>query len=118
MATGNSDKPAANSFKWFYGDVYGLFADKRLIIDLYADYQRLNWVTNWHHDRQMLKGFIAWTARGSQSAWKAFVNTIRNDTKATLIAGGADTIDTKANGIAMYRPWRHRSGKTAVVCAC
>jgi hypothetical protein len=33
---------------------------------------------------------------------EAFVNTIRNDTKATLIAGGADTINTKASGISMY----------------
>ncbi|HXB34585.1 MAG TPA: hypothetical protein VNV35_14225 [Puia sp.] len=102
MATGNSDKPAASSFKWFYGDIYGWFADKRLVIDLYADYQRLNWITNWHHDRQMLKGYIAWTSPMLTVGVEGFVNTIRNDTKATLIAGGADTIDTKASGISMY----------------
>jgi hypothetical protein len=102
MATGSSDKPAASSFKWFYGDVYGWFADKRLVIDLYADYQRLNWVTNWHHDRQMLKGYIAWTSPWITVGVEGYVNTIRNDTKATLIAGGADTIDTKANGISFY----------------
>jgi hypothetical protein len=102
MATGNSDKPAASSFKWFYGDVFGWFADKRLVIDLYADYQRLNWVPTWHHDRQMLKGYIAWTTPWLTAGVEAFVNTIRNDTKATFITGGADTIDTKANGISMY----------------
>lgn len=102
MATGNSDKPAASSFKWFYGDIYGWFADKRLVIDLYADYQRLNWVTTWHHDRQMLKGYIAWTSPMLTVGVEGFVNTIRNDTKATLIAGGADTIDTKANGLSFY----------------
>jgi len=102
MATGNSDKPAASSFKWFYGDIYGWFANKRLVIDLYADYQRLNWVTTWHHDRQMLKGYIAWTSPMLTVGVEGFVNTIRNDTKATLIAGGADTIDTKANGLSFY----------------
>lgn len=102
MATGNSDKPAANSFKWFYGDVFGWFADKRLVVDLYADYQRLNWIPGWHHDRQMLKGYIAWTTPWLTAGVEAFVNTIKNDTKAALIAGGADTIDTKANGISMY----------------
>jgi hypothetical protein len=102
VATGNSDKPAASSFKWFYGDVFGWFADKRLVIDLYADYQRLNWVPTWHHDRQMLKGYIAWTTPWITAGVEGFVNTIKNDTKATLIAGGADTIDTKANGISMY----------------
>ena len=102
MATGNSDKPAANSFKWFYGDLWGMFADKRLIIDLYADYQRLNWVPGWHHDRQMLKGFAAWSSPWITVGVEGFVNTIRADTKATLIAGGADTISTKASGLAMY----------------
>jgi hypothetical protein len=102
MATGSSDKPAASSFKWFYGDIYGWFADKRLVVDIYADYQRLNWVTNWHHDRQMLKGYIAWTTPWLTVGVEGYINTIRNDTKATLIAGGADTIDTKANGISFY----------------
>jgi hypothetical protein len=102
MATGNSDKPAASSFKWFYGDVYGWFADKRLVVDLYADYQRLNYVIGWHHDRQMLKGYVAWTSPWITLGVEGFVNTIRNDTKATLIAGGADTIDTKASGLSMY----------------
>jgi hypothetical protein len=102
MATGNSDKPAASSFKWFYGDIYGWFADKRLVIDLYADYQRLNYVIGWHHDRQMLKGYLAWTSPLITVGVEGFVNTIRNDTKATLIAGGADTIDTKASGLSMY----------------
>jgi hypothetical protein len=102
MATGNSDKPAANSFKWFYGDLWGMFADKRLIIDVYADYERLNWVPGWHHDRQMLKGFIAWSSPMITVGVEGFVNTLRADTKATLIAGGADTISTKASGISMY----------------
>ncbi|HEV3414323.1 MAG TPA: hypothetical protein VG101_17710 [Puia sp.] len=102
VATGNSDKPAASSFKWFYGDVFGWFANKRLIIDLYADYQRLNWVPTWHHDRQMLKGYIAWTSPWITAGVEGFINTIKNDTKATFITGGADTIDTKASGISMY----------------
>jgi hypothetical protein len=102
MGTGNSAKPAANSFKWFYGDVYGWFANKRLVIDLYADYQRLNWMPGWHHDRQMLKGFIAWTTPWITVGVEGFINTIKADTKATLLGGGADTIDTKANGLSMY----------------
>src|ERR1700761_5832312 len=106
VATGNSDKPAANSYKWFYGDVYGMFLDKRLIIDLYADYQRLNWQPGWHHDRQMLKAFAAWSTSPITVGVEGFVNTIRADTKASLITpqGGhtADTIDTKANGIAFF----------------
>ena len=102
IATGNSDKPAANSYKWFYGDVWAMLADKRLIFDVYADYERLNWVPGWHHDRQMLKAFAAWSTSPITVGVEGFVNTIKADTKASLIAGGADTIDTKANGIAMF----------------
>jgi hypothetical protein len=43
----------------------------------------------------MLKGYIAWTTPWITLGVEGFVNTIRNDTKATLIAGGADTIDTR-----------------------
>lgn len=102
MATGNSDKPAANSFKWFYGDVYGWFLDKRLVIDLYADYERLNWQPGWHHDRQMLKAYVAYTTSPITVGVEGFINTMRADTKAALIGGGADTIDTKARGISFY----------------
>ena len=30
-------------YKWFYGDVWAYFAHKHVVVDLYADYQRLNW---------------------------------------------------------------------------
>jgi hypothetical protein len=102
VATGNSDKPASNSFKWFYGDVYTMLLDKHLIIDLYADYERLNWEPGWHHDRQMLKGFVAWNSSAISVGVEGWINNIRADSKATLIAGGADTITTKAEGIGFY----------------
>jgi hypothetical protein len=103
VATGNSDKPAANSFKWFYGDVYGFFMNKKLVIDLYADYQRLNWQATWHHDRQMLKGFIAYNTQPLTIGVEGFINTIRNDTRAYLGSGnGSDTLNTVASGISFY----------------
>ncbi len=102
VANGSSDKPASTSFKWFYGDVYAMFLDKHLIVDLYADYQRLNWQTGWHHDRQMLKGFVAYSSSPITVGVEGFVNNIRADTKATFIGGGNDTIATKANGVAFF----------------
>jgi hypothetical protein len=102
VANGTSAKPAANNFKWFYGDVYAYFLDKKLIVDLYADYQRLNWQPGWHHDRQMLKGYIAYNTPALTVGVEGFINTIRADTKATRIAGGADTINTAAQGISFY----------------
>ena len=107
VATGNSDKPATNSFKWFYGDVYAWFLDKHLVIDAYADYERLNYQPGWHHDRQMLKGYIAYTSSPITVGVEGWINNIRADTKATFlnpVAGGAkaDTINTKAEGLSLY----------------
>lgn len=102
VATGNSDKPAANSFKWFYGDVYGWFLNHKLMVQLYADYERLNWASTWHHDRQMLKAFVAYNTEPFTIGVEAYVNNMRGDTKATLIGGGADTITTKATGLSFF----------------
>jgi hypothetical protein len=102
VANGNSAKPAANGFKWFYGDVYAYAFDKKLVFDVYADYYRLNWQPGWHHDRQMWKGYIAYNTPALTVGVEGYVNTIKNDTKATLIAGGADTINTAAKGISFY----------------
>ncbi|HWK03090.1 MAG TPA: hypothetical protein VNS58_05640 [Puia sp.] len=102
VANGTSDKPASTSFKWFYGDLFAMFLDKKLIVDVYADYQRLNWQPGWHHDRQMLKGYVAYNTPALTVGVEGFINTIRKDTKATLIAGGADSINTVAQGISFY----------------
>ncbi len=102
VANGTSDKPASNSFKWFYGDVFAMFLDKKLIVDVYADYQRLNWQPGWHHDRQMLKGYIAYNTPALTVGAEGFINTIRKDTRATLIGGGADSINTASQGISLY----------------
>lgn len=102
MANGTSDKPASNSFKWFYSDVWAMFFNKKFVIDLYQDYQRLNWQPGWHHDRAMTKGYIAYTTPALTIGVEGYINNIRKDTKATLIAGGADTINTAARGISFY----------------
>jgi hypothetical protein len=102
MANGTGAKPAANNYRWLYGDIYHYFFNKKIVVDFYADYQKLNWISTWHHDRQMVKGFVAYTTPAFTIGVEGFANTIRNDTKATKIAGGADTINTQANGISFY----------------
>ncbi len=112
VANGTSDKPDYTPFKWFYGDVYGYFAHKHIVVDLYADYQRLNWITTWHHSRQMLKGFIAWNSSATDKSMnpgtgytigiEGFVNNLKNDNIETLTAGGADTLSTAPSGISFY----------------
>jgi hypothetical protein len=104
VGNGTSAKPETDGFKWFYGDVYAKFFGQRLIIDLYQDYERLNWTamsstgtyneTNTgtaaapvyalpgglgHHDRNMTKIFIAYTVPKFTVGIEAFQNTILGD---------------------------------------
>ena len=112
LANGSSAKPEGDNFKWLYGDVFAYFADKKLVIDLYADYERLNWTPTWHHSRQMVKGYIAYnssaTAKGTDPGngvtigAEYFVNNLKNDLFAAKIAGGTDTLTNAANGLSLY----------------
>ena len=101
VGNGNSARPENDAFKWFYGDVYAKLFNKRLIIDLYADYNRLNWTPNWHHDRQMVKGLVAYTTPKITVGAEAFLNTLRKDNIA-LGTATKDTITTKASGISLF----------------
>jgi hypothetical protein len=79
VANGTSAKPENDKYKWFYGDVYAKLFDKKLILDLYADYQRLNWTSDFHHSRNMVKGFAAYTTPAFTLGVEAFVNHNKHD---------------------------------------
>lgn len=103
VGNGQTAKPENDSYKWFYGDVYGLFFNRHIIIDLYADYERLNWTPTWHHDRHMLKGFIAYNAPKITAGVEAFVNTIHADDVATRRQDGkSDTLTNSATAVSLY----------------
>jgi hypothetical protein len=102
VGNGSSAKPEADNFKWFYGDVFGMFMDKKLVIDLYADYERLNWTPTLHHSRQMIKGYIAYNTPGLTIGVEGFVNNLKNDVTATKIGGGTDLLSAKAVGVSYY----------------
>ncbi len=101
-ANGSSAKPEGDIFKWFYGDVFAMFAQKKLVFDLYADYERLTWTTALHHSRQMLKGYIAYNTPALTIGVEGFVNNLKQDITATKIAGGTALLDNVAKGLSMY----------------
>lgn len=126
VANGNGDKPATNSFKWFYGDVYAKFFNKHLIIDLYQDYTKLNWSpmvdgqaetktttssgttyalptpNNFHHDRNMTKAFVAWNTKKLTIGVEAFQNTLMGDVAAVDVNHNVHYLTTKATDISVY----------------
>ncbi len=103
VGNGTTAKPENDNYKWFYGDVYGIFFNRHLIIDFYSDYERINWNPVWHHARNMFKGFIAYSSPKLTAGVEGFVNTIQKDDIATArTSDKPDTITNKSNGISIY----------------
>jgi len=90
---GNGDGAVAvnNNFQMFYGDVWAKFLDKRLIIDLYQDYRKLDWnaidtLTNgFHHDRNTTKLLVAYTTPKFTVGAEAMQTTLMGDVEASSI---------------------------------
>lgn len=103
VGNGTGARPENDKYKWFYGDVYAKFFDQRLIVDLYADYQRLNWTSSWHHSRSMIKGFVAYTTPQITIGAEAFINRLHKDNIATEIATSkVDTLSVNAKGLSVF----------------
>lgn len=102
VGNGTVSKPENNNFKWFYGDVYTKLFNKKLVLDLYADYTKIDWTTAWHHDRCMVKGLVAYTTPKVTVGIEAFMISLMNDDIATTTANKTDTITTKAMAVSVY----------------
>ncbi|MFL5742785.1 MAG: hypothetical protein ACJ75B_21380 [Flavisolibacter sp.] len=101
VGNGTGAKPENDRFKWFYGDVFAKFLDKRVVVDLYADYQRLNNTATWHHSRNMIKGFVAYTTPAFTVGVEAFINHGQNDVVG-VNTFQRDTISANAKAISAY----------------
>jgi hypothetical protein len=97
VSNGTGARPETDRFKNFSGDVYAKFLDKKLMIDFYADYQRLNWTPQFHHARNMQKLFVGYTTPKLTVGVEAFINHGKNDVVGHM-ANTTDTISTFARG--------------------
>ncbi len=101
VGNGSGDKPETDDFKWFYGDLYAKFLDKKLVFDLYADYERLNWTPTFHHARNMIKVFAAYNTPYLTIGVEAFTNHGENDV-AGIVSPLADTTSALAEALSVY----------------
>jgi len=108
VGNGNGAVPENNNFAMFYGDVWAKFFDKRLIIDLYQDYRKLNWnavdtlTGGYHHDRNMTKVLIAWTVPKFTAGIEAFTATLMGDVIASTATSRTFYLTTKATAVSLY----------------
>ncbi len=92
VGNGTGAVPEGDAFQWFYGDVWAKLFDKKLIIDLYQDYQKMDWTPivdgetgSFHHDRNMTKLFVAYTVPKLTVGFEAFTNTLMGDIEASSL---------------------------------
>lgn len=104
VANGSAAKPVAytNNFRFFYGDIWAKLFDKHLLLDLYADYNRNAWTPTLHQSRQMVKGFIAYTAPKVTIGVEGFINTLKNGATLTPKTGTKSTATASAEAISAY----------------
>jgi len=103
VGNGTGAKPEGDSYKWFYGDIWGKFFDKKLYVNLYGDYQRSAPINGLQHSRSMLKGFVAYTVPTFTVGVEAYTNNLVNDNQATEIStGNVDLLTVQARGISAF----------------
>ena len=122
IGNGQAARPENDGFKWTYADVYAKFFNKRLIIDIYQDYEKLNWGVytkgpngTWYHDRNMTKLFVGWNTEQLTVGFEVFRNTIMGDIRITGYDNNAYYRTSKAIDMSFFiwgRILKNNLGKT------
>lgn len=108
VGNGTLAKPTNSAFKWFYGDVYAKFLQKRLIIDLYADYEQNSYKVPSAtlpvpaQSRSMVKGFVAWTTPKLTVGVEAFTNHLVGGALTTDAAKNKSYVNVNAVALSAY----------------
>ena len=119
VGNGQGAKPENDQNKWYYGDVWAKFMNKKLIVDLYQDYQRMNWGT-WvgtttggtgipslngalYNDRNMTKLFVAYVVPKFTIGVEVFMNTLMGDVKVTGKDSAVNKSGVKVDNNVYYR---------------
>jgi hypothetical protein len=101
IGNGTGAKAENNRYKKFYGDIFAKFLDQRLMVDLYADYERLDWLPGFHHSMNMIKLFVGYTTPGFSAGLEGFINHGKQDVTAHSGAE-TDTLDANAIGLSAF----------------
>ena len=109
VGNGQGAKPENDAFKSFYGDIWGKFADKHIIVDLYQDYTKLAWGTfvkgfngPRYSDRNMTKLFAAYNSKMITVGFEGYMNTLMGDVVVTGKDKNTYYRNTKAMGLSFF----------------
>ncbi len=113
VGNGTGAKPEGDMFKWYYGDIWAKFMNKKLIVDLYQDYNKNAWGVYVkgnngprYSDRNMTKLFVAYTVPKFTVGVEYFMNTILGDVTVAGKDGNTYYRTTKATGLSVFAKGR------------
>ena len=101
VGNGNGDVPENDKYKWFYGDLWAKFFDKKLTLSLYGDYMRMNWERDWHHSRHMIKAFVGYANDQFALGAEGFINKGQKDVVG-IRANSSDTLNATSLGLSLF----------------
>ncbi|MFL5740446.1 MAG: hypothetical protein ACJ75B_09535 [Flavisolibacter sp.] len=106
VGNGTGSRPENDRFKRFYGDVYAKFLNKKLIVDLYSDYERLNWKEGFHHSKSIFKIFVGYSSPQLSVGIEAFSQNNQSDytvfPPSILGTPPTDTLSGRSRGISLF----------------
>ncbi len=104
VGNGTAQKIETDVFKKYYGDVYAKFLDKKLIVDLYADYEETHVEPRLHKSKTSYKLFVAYTAEKFTAGVELYQQTQKNYVSVADSASApeADTTDASAFGASVF----------------
>lgn len=102
VGNGSGASADKNNFRKFYGSVYGLFLDKKIMVNLYGDYERFNWQPGFHHAQSMEKIVVSYSGKVITAGVEAFLRNGQDDIIKTSQSGIADTTNGNATGISLF----------------
>ena len=101
VGNGRGAKAENNRFKNVYGNVYGMFFNKNMMVNIYADYERVDWKPGFHHSNSMLKLLVAYTGKKFTAGAEGFLRYGKQDLIATSMTS-VDTLGMNSIGVSLF----------------
>lgn len=112
IGNGEGNELTDDRFKKFYGELFARLADKKLVLDLYADYERFAWQRGFHQSALMLKAFAAYQSPRFTIGVEGYTQ-MRRESVIQHTLNRADTVNAKNLALSVFihgKIWKDRLG--------
>ncbi len=106
IGNGKKAQPENDNYKWLYGDIWGKFLDKKLWIQLYADYNKIGYIgsgLNYPTSRNMWKATVDYVTVPFTIGVEGFINSDKNNVEGVALSNNDTTVlNATGEGLSVY----------------